>query len=242
MLHAFASPSEPAGLKPETVLRRFLVADDHPLYIEAIRFRLQRLFPRVEIVEYTNFDDLVPADGGTAEPIDLILCDLRMPGLAGPQMIGTLVRRFPGVPVAIMSGTASDTDVQTAIAAGARAFLPKTMPPACFAAAINILMSGGTYLPAEILEHMVPRAIAPPAVPAADQAAVDRAREVVASLTPREREVLSRLTAGMPNKAIGNDLHLSEVTVKLHVRQILKKAGVRNRSAAAATATRAGLV
>ena len=220
--------------------RRFLIADDHPLYLEAVSYRLRRLFPEAEIVACDSFDAAVTAAAAGA-PLDLLLCDLRMPGSCGAGMVGELARRFPEVPVAIMSGAASDEEIRAVIAAGARGFLPKTMSPECFAAAINILILGGSYLPAEIIENMtVLGSDAPPPV-VADRAVVDQARAIIQSLTPRERDVLSRVAGGLSNKAIGRELDLAEITVKLHVRQILRKAGVRNRSAAAATAIRAGL-
>jgi DNA-binding NarL/FixJ family response regulator len=139
---------------------------------------------------------------------------------------------FPGAAVALMSGVARPDDIRSAVHAGARGFLPKTMAPEAFAAAISIILGGGTYLPAEVLWAPEVRA----------EASGVRMAPPISGLTPREQQVLVRIATGAQNKEIGRDLGLAEVTVKLHVRQILKKIGARNRSEAASIATRAGLI
>ncbi|MGO8916843.1 MAG: response regulator [Stellaceae bacterium] len=206
-----------------------IVADDHPLYREAVRLRLERLFPAAEIDEAAAVDELMRLGVGTETKLDLILLDLHMPGMAGAEGIGRVVAAFPGTPVVMMSGLARSADVLEAVRAGARGFLPKTMAPDHFAAALSLVIGGGTYLPAEVLQ---PQASAADAAPPS----------LLARLTPREQQVLVRLATGAPNKEIGRDLGLAEVTVKLHVRQILKKIGARNRSEAAAIASKAGLM
>lgn len=205
-----------------------IVADDHPLYREAVRLRLERLFPEAEVAEVATVDELLQFGAGITARLDLILLDLHMPGMAGAGGIGRVVAAFPGTPVVMMSGLARSTDVLEAVRAGAHGFLPKTMAPDLFAAALSLVISGGTYLPAEIL-HPQTEATAEP------HAGLDE-------LTPRERQVLVRLATGAPNKEIGRELDLAEVTVKLHVRQILKKIGARNRSEAAVIATKTGLI
>jgi DNA-binding NarL/FixJ family response regulator len=206
---------------------RAIVADDHPLYREAVRLRLERLFPAAEIAEAASLDDLLRLGAAIKDKLDLILLDLHMPGMAGAGGLARVIAAFPGTPVAMMSGLAESADVMEAVRAGARGFLPKTMPPDLFAAALGILINGGTYVPAEILQA---------------QDAAGGLRSVLGGLTPREQQVLVRLATGTPNKEIGRDLGVAEVTVKLHVRQILKKIGARNRSEAAAIAAKAGLI
>lgn len=205
-----------------------IVADDHPLYREAVRLRLERLFPEAEVAEVATVDELLQFGAGITARLDLILLDLHMPGMAGAGGIGRVVAAFPGTPVVMMSGLARSTDVLEAVRAGAHGFLPKTMAPDLFAAALSLVISGGTYLPAEILHPQAETAAEP-------HAGLDE-------LTPRERQVLVRLATGAPNKEIGRELDLAEVTVKLHVRQILKKIGARNRSEAAVIATKTGLI
>jgi two-component system nitrate/nitrite response regulator NarL len=208
---------------------RAIVADDHPLYREAVRLRLERSFPAADIAEASSVAELLRLGGGSPARLDLILLDLNMPGMTGPEAIGRVVAAFPQTPVVLMSGLASAADVTAGVRAGARGFLPKTMAPDHFAAALSMIVGGGTYMPVDILQILPPEASVP----------LPRALD---ALTPREQQVLVRLATGAPNKEIGRDLGLAEITVKLHVRQILKKIGARNRSEAASMATRAGLI
>jgi len=210
---------------------RAIIADDHPLYREAVRLRLERLFPTSEIAEADGIEELLRLGAASRGKLDLILLDLHMPGMAGPGTVARIVEIFPQTAVVMMSGLAEPGDVVEAVRAGARGFLPKTMPPELFATALSMIVAGGSYLPADIL--CLPSPATAEATPHAHR---------LSELTPREQQVLVRLATGAPNKEIGRDLGLAEVTIKLHVRQILKKIGARNRSEAASIATRAGLI
>lgn len=212
---------------------RVAVADDHPLYREALRLRLERLLEPVEVFEAGTLDELLRMSAGT--PFDLILVDLWMPGLGPGPAIQTLLDACPESPVVLMSGAASAADVKHAVDLGVRGFLPKTMPPKQLDAAISIVASGGTYVPAEILMGAA-------SYPTPQGGTADLRQLIADVLTPREQEVLLRLASGLSNKEIGRQLELAEVTVKLHVRQILRKINARNRSEAASIATRAGVI
>lgn len=216
-----------ARQQPGLVAMRVIIADDHPLYREAVRLRLERSFPSAEIAEVGSLDELLRLDTGTGRKPDLIMLDLHMPGMTN-DAVARVVGAFPGTAVVLMSGLAKPMEITAAVRAGARGFLPKTMAPDLFTAALSLVAGGGSYLPADILQP-------PTAEPAGRGVALDM-------LTPREQQVLVRLATGAANKEIGRDLGLAEVTVKLHVRQILKKIGARNRSEAASIATRAGLI
>jgi two-component system nitrate/nitrite response regulator NarL len=211
---------------------RVIVADDHPLYREAVRLRLERSFPSCEIWEAGSLDELLGLGAAIAGRLDLILLDLHMPGMAGADPVGRVIDAFAGAPVALVSGLASAADVTAAVRAGARGFLPKTLAPEHFTAALSMICSGGSYVPADVLQ--------PP--PGASEDAASAGRDILDRLAPREQQVLVRLATGAPNKEIGRDLGLAEITVKLHVRQILKKIGARNRSEAASIAAKAGLI
>ena len=210
-----------------------IVADDHPLYREAVRLRLERLLPNADVTEVGSLDELL-AQAREAPPFDLVLLDLYMPGAEPGPGVAAVLAAMQGVPVALMSGHASGDEVRRAIAAGARGFLPKTMSSDLFAMAISMILAGGTYLPAETLQT----------VPASrsDGNGGMEGSALNSVLSPRERQVLVRVAAGASNKEIGRELNLAEVTVKLHVRQILRKIKARNRSEAASMATRAGLI
>jgi two-component system nitrate/nitrite response regulator NarL len=222
---------------------RILLADDHPLYLEAVHERLRRVLPEAELIDATSLEEVLDAARATASPLSLVLLDYNMPGVSSAAGVAQAIAEIPDVPVAIMSGIASPDEVQKVIKAGARGFLPKTMSSTQFAAAINVLLSGGTYLPTDILTALMD---AGDAAEAASNSPLDiRAREMkgaLDTLKDRELEVLRHVSSGLSNKEIARELGLAEITIKLHVRQVLKKLHLRNRSEAASLATRAGLI
>lgn len=214
---------------------RVLVVDDHPLYREAVRLRIERLMPDCVVVEAGSLDEVFAATKTiSVRPFDLILLDLHLSDLEPRSCVQKVIEAAPDTPVLLMSGSASPQAIKHALAHGARGFVSKTMGSDLFANAISMVLGGGSYLPIEILQE-----------PSATLLAPDNTRgsqNLDAALTPRERQVLVRLATGASNKEIGRELGLAEVTVKLHVRQILRKINARNRSEAAAIATRAGLM
>lgn len=213
------------------------------MYLEAVQIRLERLFPGARVCERNSLPSALEAyetarrDGA---PFDVILLDYHMPGVAGPAGIGDFIRQVAPVPVAVMSGSASIDDAQALIRIGARGFIPKTLSADQFFAAVSAVLSGGIYLPPAILDGLIEPRAAPGGSDAADEIAAFR--ESVGLLRPRELEVLKLVAAGRSNKEIGNELDLAEITVKLHVRQILKRVGLRNRVELASYATRAGIL
>jgi len=210
---------------------RALIADDHPLYREAVRSRLERLMPGVDVVEVGTLSDLMNLREAQSNPFKLILLDLRMPGMSGGDTVREVAQAFPHSPVVLMSGSAGSEDVKRAIEVGARGFLPKTLASELFSAAVSMIVAGGTFLPTEVLQSSG----AMTAEPARD-------RRLAELLTPREQQVLVHLAAGASNKEIARDLKIAEVTVKLHVRQILRKIQARNRAEAASIAARTGFI
>jgi two-component system, NarL family, nitrate/nitrite response regulator NarL len=197
---------------------RILLADDHPLFADALRGLIERSLPASGL---TVVQDLDGARRALAEagPYDLAILDLHMPGAHGFDGIEQIRANFPLIPLVVISGAATPADVARALQLGAKGFLPKTLPPSVLAAALQVLAAGGTYVPADYVS-------AQPAPTAAS------------GLTPREAEVLALLAAGQANKEIGRALDLQEITVKLHVRNIFRKLGVRNRVEAANAAAR----
>lgn len=204
---------------------RLLLADDHPLFADALRALIERNFPTAGL---TVAADMAAAHRAlAAETYDLAILDLHMPGANGFDGIVRTRERFPQTPVVVISGAASAADVARAIELGARGFLPKTLPSQVLAAALQVVISGGTYVPTDYAQ---PAAAAAPAA----------ASPAAGGLTPRESEVLNLLVAGRSNKEIGRALELQEITVKLHVRNIFRKLGVRNRVEATNAAARLG--
>jgi DNA-binding NarL/FixJ family response regulator len=214
---------------------RILVADDHPLYREAVRLRLERLLPDCSVVEGGSLDEILAAlAGADARSFDIILLDIHLSDGDPGANVEKVIAAAGTIPVILMSGTASADIIKQAIARGARGFIPKTMQSELFATALSMVLGGGSYLPVEILQDS-------PVVPVepADPQIVRKFDEL---LTNREKQVLTLVATGASNKEIGRELNLAEVTVKLHVRQILRKIGARNRSEAASIATRAAFL
>ena len=206
---------------------KILVADDHPLYREAVITQIRRLYPQADVDQVGSFDDILAAARQSPVAYDLFLVDFHMPGMMEKGIAG-LSGAFPNTPIAVISGTANSDDVRASIRAGARGFVSKTATADHLAHTIQLVVAGGTSVPAEML---TPSTQAPPA---------DRP-EWLGRLSPREHEVLAAVARGISNKQVGRELGLAEVTVKLHLRAIFRKTGTRTRSEVAVLATKAGI-
>ena len=209
---------------------KVLVADDHPLYREAVAGQIQRLFPHAEVIQTASLDEASVLANQTPRDFRLFLIDFHMPGVS-VDAIAQLVKQFPDTPVAVISGTAQRAEIHAAIRSGAHGFIPKTATGEYLAHALNLLLAGGTSVPADILlggdEEQ----------PALDE----NVAGWFALLTQREQEVLKGVVRGLSNKEIGRELELAEVTIKLHLRGVFRKMGARSRADAAVIATKAGV-
>ncbi|SFP70524.1 two component transcriptional regulator, LuxR family [Geodermatophilus dictyosporus] len=164
---------------------------------------------------------------------DLVLVDVRMPRVDGPEAIRRL-RSEPGAPPVLTLTTFDDDEVLwAALDAGAAGFVLKDSPAEVLVDAVRAVAAGGAWLDPRVLPRVLDRARRRPA-PAAGTAVLDR-------LTPREADVLRLVCRGASNAEIAGALRLGERTVKSHVSAILAKLGVRDRAAAIVAAYDAGL-
>lgn len=173
---------------------------------------------------------------------DVVLMDVRMPGMDGIEATRALLRRSDAPRVVVLTTFDLDEHVMDAIEAGASGFLLKDAPPEELLAAIRTVHRGDAVIAPSttrrLMAHMAPRL----RQDAAREAECEREVAAVASLTPREREVLTAMASGASNPEIASELVLSEATVKTHVGRVLAKLAARDRVQAVLVAHRAGLV
>ncbi|MFE5582385.1 response regulator [Kitasatospora sp. NPDC056531] len=217
---------------------RVVVADDQALV--RIGFRLILESEGIEVVAEAEDGEQAVAAVRRTRP-DVVLMDIRMPGLDGLEATRRILADGPGgaehAPRVIMLTTFDlDHYVYAAMAAGASGFLLKDVTPEHLAAAVRLVRTGDALLAPAITRRLVER-FARPAAP--DPAAPHRE---LATLTPRELEVMTLLARGLSNAELAARLQLSEATVKTHVARILGKLGLRDRAQVVVAAYETGLV
>ena len=214
---------------------KVLVVDDHPLIREALRQVLRALARDIELLEAGSAPEALAA-ADKSDGLDLILLDLTLPGRDGLEVLRELRERYPSYPVVVLSASDQSEIVMRALDAGAMGFIPKTSSNEVLLGALRLVLSGGVYLPAEVLRH------APaPVLNSRSAAAAAGVGYRDLGLTERQAQVLALVVQGKPNKIICRELNLAEGTVKIHVTAILKALGVTNRTQAVIEVGRLGL-
>lgn len=196
-----------------------LIADDHPLFREALRGAISRAVPNARLREAHNVDALYAMV--ESEPdADLLMLDLNMPGVHGFSALVHLRAQFPQLPVLMVSAREEPAVMRRALDHGASGFVPKSADAETLARAVAQVLDGDRFIPEA----------------AASAAGVSPGEHDVAArlrdLTPQQFRVLQMLGAGRLNKQIAYDLNVSEATIKAHVTAILRKLGVTNRTQA----------
>jgi len=209
---------------------RFVVIDDHPLYLEAVKLLVGRAFQHVDFFVTTSLDEAV--DSLLNVPASLVLLDCSMPGMEGVAGVRRVVDAAGKAPVLMMSGVATSAEVAAYIKHGAKGFLPKTLESQVFTDAVSIVLHGGTYLPAEFMTASVAESPAPPPPP--DTISLN-------SFSPREIELLRLVVQGKANKEISREMQIQEVTVKFYLTRLFRFLGVKNRAQCAVLAARLGI-
>jgi two-component system NarL family response regulator len=206
----------------ETTRIKVLIVDDH---------RVVRLGVKAIVEAEADMEVVGEAADGPgalaayeAHRPDIVLLDLRLPGMTGPEVIAALRQRDPEAKIIVLTSYDADEDVYRAVQAGARGYLLKgTLPDGVLEAAIRKVHAGQRLLAPEAAARLADRLTNP-------------------SLTPREVAVLELVAKGKSNKEIGSALSLAEGTVKTHLKRIYEKLGVGDRTEAALLAVQRGIV
>lgn len=200
-------------------MAKFLVADDHPLYREALISALKPLFSNFEIVQADSLDSMLEALKHNSN-IDLVLLDLNMPGCENFYGLIRVTEDFPKVPIAVVSASDSVEVVSKVVSLGAKGFISKATTTDTIAVALKQIMEGNNWLP-EGMQHSL-----------VDDISIKNIAKLVRELTPKQFEVLKLLQNGLLNKQIAFDLNITEATVKAHISAVFRKLKVNTRTQA----------
>jgi len=213
---------------------QFYLADDHPLYRDALQLLLQQHWPTGHLQQAANLDELFQLLAVDAEP-DLILLDVNMPGSDGLSGLTQLKQRYPYVPVAMLSAADDKHTVLQAMALGAIGFISKSADKQHLLDALTHILAGHIYLPAQSFQakdfqakgFQTPETLPPQVLSNTSSVlSIDN----LLQLTRQQRRVLAKLLEGASNKQIAETLFIAPTTVKAHVTAIFNKLGVQSRT------------
>jgi DNA-binding NarL/FixJ family response regulator len=212
---------------------RVLVADDESL-IRAGVIAILRTDPDLDIVAEVS-DGAAAVEAVRVHLPDVAVLDIRMPVQDGIAAAAEIRRLHPETAVTILTTFGEDANIARALESGATGFVLKAGDPQDLITAVKAVADGAAYLSPRVARRVIGQ------VSAADQALRDNAKERVAALTEREREVLVLLVRGLTNAQIAADMQLVVGTVKAYVGSLLTRLGVQNRVQAAILGYQAGL-
>ncbi|HEY3458002.1 MAG TPA: response regulator transcription factor [Bryobacteraceae bacterium] len=200
---------------------RILVVEDHHVVRQGL-VALLNTMPDMSVVA-EGADGKQAVDLFRQHEPDVTLMDLRMPAMSGVDAVIEIRRNFPAARIIVLTTFDGDEDIYRALQAGARAYLLKGMFGDELMDAIRAVHAGKSRIPPAVAERLASRMGSP-------------------GLTARELDVLRLIVAGKSNKEIGEELHISEATVKTHINNILSKLGVTDRTQATTAALQRGIV
>ncbi|AUI87210.1 DNA-binding response regulator [Vibrio azureus] len=193
-----------------------IIADDHPLFRNALFQSVHLAVSGANLLEADTLNTLLDLLEKQPEP-DLVLLDLKMPGANGMSGLIQLRADYPHLPVVVVSASEEPSVVTQVKSHGAFGFIPKSSDMRQLVNALNQVLNGDPYFPADLITN--------------NEVCNDLA-DKLAALTPQQYKVLSMLSDGLLNKQIAYELHVSEATIKAHMTAIFRKLGVKNRTQA----------
>ena len=200
---------------------RVFGVDDHPLLREGIAAIINGQPDMVLVAQATTGREAI--QGFREHQPDVTLMDLRLPDISGIDAMIAIRNDYPDARIVMLTTFEGDVEIQRALAAGARGYILKTMPPNELAEAVRHVHAGRKRIPPQIAEHL----------------AEHMGDEL---LTERERDVLQHVASGNRNRDIGERLLISEETVKVHIKHIMEKLGASDRTQAVTIAVRRGII
>lgn len=211
---------------------KILLVDDHGLFRAGLSMLLLTLQPDLQVLESATPGEALAL---AAEHPDLRLCllDLGLRNEDGMSMVSAIKAVQPGADVVVVSGDESAATIFKALEEGAMGYIPKTVTPEVMIHALKLVLAGGVYLPASLVESR--------RLPASLQSGQMGEDKLQAELTSRQYQVLQCLLRGWPNKLISRHLALSENTIKTHLSAIYRTLEVTTRSQAVIAASRLGV-
>jgi DNA-binding NarL/FixJ family response regulator len=199
---------------------RILMIEDHPLFRRALESALKTSGLDVDLHQCGNLFDAIRTLVGKTR-FDLVLLDLRLPNVEGFDGLLMLRKRFPKLPIVIVSSLYDENIIRVAFSFGISGFIPKSTLRDDLIAAIRKILDGEIYVPPPLNE---------PVTQVAEIATTTAAK--LMTLTKRQLKILELIRMGMSNREIGESLGISETTVKVHVSEVLHKLGVLTRTQA----------
>src|SRR5437016_9823708 len=196
---------------------RLVIADDHPLFRDALRQAVASVVSCAKIDEAGSFEELTGLLEQDSD-VDLILLDLTMPGISGFSGLIYLGAQYPAIPVVIVSASDDLGPIRKSLDFGASGFIPKRFGVETLRDAIVKVMDGDVWIPPDT------------DLSATADPDMTRLRDRLVTLTPQQVRVLMMLSEGLLNKQIAYELGVSEATIKAHVSAILQKLGVERRT------------
>lgn len=197
-----------------------IIADDHPLFRNALRQALAGSFTNTCWFEADSAEALQSQLENDDVEFDLVMLDLQMPGSHGYSTLIHLRTHYPDLPVVVISAHEDNITISRAVHYGSAGFIPKSASMETLTAALSAVLEGDIWLPADVELQTI------------DEDATDLMASKLADLTPQQYKVLGMFAEGLLNKQIAYDLGVSEATIKAHATAIFRKLGVRNRTQA----------
>jgi DNA-binding NarL/FixJ family response regulator len=206
-------------------VRQVLIADDHPLFRDALKRAVAQALPDASLIEVADVAALHAAVDAHPE-LELLLLDLQMPGASGFSALVHIRHQHPGLPIVVVSAHEQAAVIRRALAHGASGYIPKSTPAEQIVDAVSKVLDGDLWVPNEV--RGAGGGLRPDEADAAAQ---------ISGLTPQQFRVFSMIADGLLNKQIAYELGVSEATVKAHMTAIMRKLGVSNRTQAALLAS-----